>query len=286
MKTIKQIILLSSALLMLLATGCDKTYDEPAPFVPAQMNANTTIKEFKALYTGTPTVITDTGIVISGRVISTDKFGNFYRSFFIQDGSSGIEVKVGRTTLYNTYKIGQIVYVKPATLCLGKYGSMVNLGFSSADPKYETAYIDAAMIIEQTIFKGAMGATPLDTVAIKTSADITEDNMGKLVTLKGATYKSGSYRLNNVTYSPLYTWAVKDDPNTTVDDSAYGEQIFTLSGGGDVTVRTSGYAKFASNRLPDFVLNKLPVNITGVLTKFNTTIQLVLNTDSDVKPAQ
>ena len=79
---------------------------------------------------------------------------------------------------------------------------MLSLGIESNDSRYETAYIDAALIIEQTIFPGEMSTTPPNPLAISTSSNITEDRMGMLVTLKGVTYKEGSYRLNNVTYSP------------------------------------------------------------------------------------
>lgn len=279
MKT--NIILLSITTLLLFSlTACQKQ-ENPAYMMPVEMTANMTIMEFKDLYPGTPYNIPSySDIVLAGKIISTDQYGNFYRSFFIQDlqpNGGGIEVKIGLTGLYNDYKVGQVVYIKPVGLCLGKYGGLLNLGYRSLNSKYETGFIDIPAIIKNTIFRGEQ-STPVSPVDITTAADITEARYGTLVTLKNAGYVSGSYYLNNVTHSPWDKWAKK--PDTVDDDTAYGEQVFQLGDGTSITIRTSGYAKFAANTVP-FTAGK-KANITGVLTKYNTTIQLVLNTDTDV----
>ena len=279
MKNIKYIF--HAAVIMLLFAGCQK-YDDPAAFVPADMQANTTIQQLQALYTGSPTNFTDTSMIVAGVVVSDDKEGNHYRSIFIQDATGGIEVKIGRTTLYNTYKMGQTIYLKPKGLCLGDYGNMVSLGLASTNPQYQNSWIDAPAIINNTVFRGAYGSSP-EPVVITVRTDLNQSVVGRLVQLKDLTYKSGSYRFNSETYSDLTTWAVKDDINTQTDDSAYGEHIFALPDGGEVMVRTSGYAKFAGTELDPNILNGTKtVNITGVLTVFNSTYQLVLNTDKEV----
>ena len=278
MKTIKYIALSQAILLLVSLSGCSK-YDDPEVLKPANMQATMTIKQLKEKYTGGATTLNDKDAVIQGTVISTDKYGNFYRSIYIQDATTGIEVKIGRTTLYNTYKEGQIVYVKTSGLCIGKYGGLLQLGYPSLDSRYETAYLDAQMIIDGSVFAGAMSGTPVDKADISSSAGLTEDRLSTLVTLKGATYKSGTYRLNNVNY-PLTIWAKKDNTDTPEDDSAYGEHTFTLSDGTEIVVRTSGYSKFAENKVPFAVGEK--GDLTGVLTRYNTTYQLLLNTDKDV----
>ena len=79
---------------------------------PGDITPTHTIKELVSLYTpGKPVVIND-DIVIAGRVISSDKSGNFYKQIFIQDETGGIEIKLGKNSLYNEYKPGQMVYVK------------------------------------------------------------------------------------------------------------------------------------------------------------------------------
>jgi hypothetical protein len=270
-------ILPTCLILLLFITGCNK-FDPPGFSAPTEMQATMTIKELKGLYMGGGTLIEDKDAVIRGTVISTDKYGNFYRSIYIQDETTGIEVKIGKTALYNNYKIGQIVYVKVYRLSLGQYGGLLQLGYTSTDPRYETSYLDADLIIHNSVFAGAMSATPVVPAEITLGTDITEDRMSSLVTIKNAVYKSGTYRLNNITY-PLTAWAKKDDPETSADDSAYGEHIFALSDNTEIVVRTSGYSRFAETEIPFSAGDR--GDITGVLTRFNTTYQLILNNDID-----
>ncbi|MDR2359237.1 MAG: DUF5689 domain-containing protein, partial [Prevotellaceae bacterium] len=58
---------------------------------------------------------------------------------------------------------------------------------------------------------------------------------------------------------------------------------FTINGG-EIAVRTSGYAKFADTPVPFAAGAK--VNLKGVLTRYNNTFQLALNTDRDVEVVQ
>ena len=278
MNRIKYIPLTFLALQLLFLTGCNK-FDPPGFSAPIEMQANMTIKELKGKYRGGATLLEERDAVIRGTVISTDKYGNFYRSIYIQDGTTGIEVKIGKTGLYNNYRIGQIVYVKLYRLCLGQYGGLLQLGYTSNDPRYETSYMDVDLIINSSVFAGAMSPAPIVPAEITSGTDITEDSMSSLVTIKNAVYKSGTYRLNNITY-PLTAWAKKDDPATSEDDSAYGEHVFALSDNTEIVVRTSGYSRFAEGQIP-FVVGERG-NLTGVLTRFNTTYQLILNNDTDV----
>ena len=274
----KKYILPACLALLLFLTGCSR-FDPPGFSAPIEMQANMTIKGLKGIYTGGATLIEEKDAIIRGTVISTDKYGNFYRSIYIQDETTGIEVKIGKTSLYNNYKIGQIVYVKLYRLCLGQYGGLLQLGYTSNDPRYETSYLDVDLIINNSVFAGAMSPAPVVPANIGSGADITEDRMSSLVTIKNAVYKSGTYRLNNVTY-PLTTWAKKDDPETSADDSAYGEHIFALGDNTEIVVRTSGYSRFAEEEIPFAVGER--GDITGILTRFNTTYQLILNNDTDV----
>jgi hypothetical protein len=282
MKKMKNIALLCATLVTLIFSGCTK-YDEPAAFVPVQMQANMTVRELKALFSASPLIVNNKDAVVAGKVISTDKYGNLYRTLYIQDETSGIEIKIGKTTLYNTYKVGQTLYIKPHQLCLGAYGGMVSLGSPSTDSRYQNSWIDVPMLINSTIFRGEM-STPVAPKIINTLSDINDDTFGTLVTLQKASYKSGN----------MPTWAKKSSIDTPEDDSAYGEHTFALSDNSrDIVVRTSGYAKFADTPISSYnaageaeaITAGKKVNITGILTKYNATYQLVLNTDKDVLSA-
>lgn len=140
-----------------MVSGCKK-FTEPEPYNPPVMEPTMTLAQFKALYKGTPIEITDESIVLEGKVISSDRTGNVYRSLYIEDESAGLEVKIGKTGLYNDYKLGQTIYIKPKYLYLGAYGESVQLGAASVEEKYETSYIDAQELINRTIIKGAYGS--------------------------------------------------------------------------------------------------------------------------------
>lgn len=146
------------------------------------------------------------GAVVKGRVSSTDQPGNFYKSFFIQDETGGIEIKVGKNSLYNDYLPGQTVYVKLDDLTLGMYGyktgnyggmGMTQIGFSDPSGEYETSYMEIPMIIDRHILRG----NPADLAPVmpepvaesalpnaKTDTQKTNQYVGKLVTLKGLQY--------------------------------------------------------------------------------------------------
>ncbi len=285
MKNIKYIILLQAAALTIMS-GCKKSYDDPAPIDPVQMTATHTIAQLKAMYTsdGHPVVISDPTMVIEGRVTSTDRYGNFYRSFYIEDVTGGIEIKIGTAQLYNTYKMGQWVYIKPDQLCLGKYRGLFSLGYASDDPKYETAYINVKYVIEQAIYRGIWDYQTALVPVVITSGSQLSANVGRLVKVMNASYVAGTYRAGGTTVEGLTTWA-HAQTSPTANDSYYGEQAFTIPSGAGTSsfiVRTSGYANFASD--PVNMTPGQTADLTGIMTVFmsGTTpiYQLILNNDS------
>lgn len=186
---------------------------EPTDLVP-----NYTIAQLKALYKvlGEPVKI-DEDIIIAGQVVSEDRSGNIYRSMFIQDETGAIELKVGKTTLYNDYHPGQWVVVKCSGLILGNYSGMLQLGFgrnkkangeeSGVDSDgensdaYETTYIEQQYIIDTHIFKGKKDkpVTPKVLTEADVKANLTYKvdgrtmpqqgpDFGTLVTLKALKY--------------------------------------------------------------------------------------------------
>lgn len=152
----------------------------------------TSIKDLKALYKnhGEPVEIFDP-IVIRGEVTSSDESGNVYRELYLQDATGAIDFKIGRSSSYDDYKPGQILYVNCMGLTLGEYGfkdrnysgsGQLQLGlkrnmalnpqkgeFEAADD-YETAYIDLEPVLRAKVLKGAI--LPAEE-RIKPKSDIT-----------------------------------------------------------------------------------------------------------------
>ena len=159
----------------------------PEEFEPVHMTPNITIQDLCKTYnTGSPHNMTG-NYIIEGKVISTDQPGNFYKSFYIQDETAGIELKLGLTGLYNDYKLGQWIYVKCKGLVIGDYEGSRQLGYEDITGDYETAYMEVKLIIENHIFKGALDE-PLQPEVISEADLTTDEHMGKYVTINGLSY--------------------------------------------------------------------------------------------------
>ena len=226
------------------------TFNEPdkVNIVPADMDdeVNTTIADLKALYKehGKPVVITGAKI-LKAQVVSSDEDGNIYRELYIQDATGGICLKLGRSSSYDDYKVGQILYVDCEDLCIGEYGyktgnygggGLLQLGLlgdgwqayydgeTKETPEYETSYIDLAPIIAKHIFKGEIldederikPATPTGT---ELSSDTFKNGLapvqvGKLTKLTGLKIKGEVFAL-------LYP-----DPNLNHDKNNSWNRLF------------------------------------------------------------
>lgn len=194
-------------------------YPDPKParyYTDEDFGRIITIKELAAKYTvGKPLVLGKDGeTVIKGVVTTTDKPGNFYKSLYIQDGTGGIELKIGKNGLYNDYLQGQTVYVDCEDLTLAMYGyksgnyggmGMVQLGYGSTDSNYESSYLEVPLLIDAHILKGdPTELTTVEPVVISSASDLpngktdtqaTNSKIGSLVTLKGLKYNKEVFAL-------------------------------------------------------------------------------------------
>ena len=201
-------------------------YDKPAVDQPVDMKANTTIADLAAMYeTGKPWTV-DKNIVISGIVSTTDKYGNFYKSFYIQDETGGMEIKLGKNGLYNDYLPGQRIYVDCNGLELGMYGykagsgnGMVQIGFNNGtDDTYETSYIESSILIDTHVFKGEVEAEvepvelTVDQLPGSGDTQATNEYLGQLVTIKNLHYGwyDTRYKELNEAFALLYIDSNKD----------------------------------------------------------------------------
>lgn len=128
--------------------------------------------------------------IIKGQIISSDKTGNIYKSFYIQDATGGIEIKIGKSGLYNDYKTGQWIYVDCNDLTVGAYEGMIQIGYKDETGEYETAYFEHSVIIDNHVFKGAMATEDelIKPVTISGSQIYEEKYLGTLVTIEGCKY--------------------------------------------------------------------------------------------------
>lgn len=322
----KYIIIASLALLAL--TSCEKQWEDVPTFEPAtkeQIIADgytlMTVNDFKQqyFYSVLPepgkTVL---GITIEDKValetvvVSSDELGNTYRSLYVQDASGpeagGMEIKVGKGSMYTVYKPGQKLYIKTDELILGNYRNMVGLGGPSSESTYSNGFIDIQTIIDEKLLPGEMmGADTLvvNSSNISTIMSNAKKYLGTLCRFEGlestwGTIKVGGYDNRYPSFMDSGDEATKngeqvddaDDYNKDFRDydlpvtwaysydnlSFYGSAAFTM-GSYPFIVRTSGYSRFALEEIP---ADGEMCDITAILTIYDSTYQLVLNSATDV----
>ena len=202
----KTFVILASALLAL--ASCQEwepvftgSYDDVYMYDAQELEVTATIAELKALYAKHGALkIEDDDMVISGKVISDDHSGNIYRELYIQDETGVISVKLGLTSLYCDYKLGQTVYVKCGGLTIGQYNGMPQLGVEDPSGEYETSYLDNRYLIDAHVIRGAWGdpVPPLHVTEADLQAALAEGYTnslwGQLVTIPDLQYGAkGSY---------------------------------------------------------------------------------------------
>ena len=258
-----------------LAAGCDEWdpvvnfgYDAPLTDQVTGMTANTTIAAVKALYVDKPVHI-EKDLIIAGQVTSSDQSGNIYRSMYIQDATGAIEIKIGKSSLYNDYRPGQWIYVKLDGLTIGAYEGMLQIGLDDPTGEYETAYIDVQRIIDLHVFKGKID-TPVQPVVLGESELTLKQNMEKLVTLKGLKYGNEAFALlypnpngdksstsNRVFLSDktwgITTWAMSKNKMQAYLDSGIWDEAKTADGGKTVAqLRAEGAIEASANYVSQY----------------------------------
>lgn len=252
-------------------------YKADADFVPvteADMNAmgtHITIADLLKMYTpGSEKPVTiEQDLWIGGKVNSSDEAGNIYKSIFIQDETAGVEIKIGRYSLYNEYKPGQTVYVYLNGLTVGMYGyktgsyggnGMIQVGMydpkNQVDPTlafdiakyqrehptatvpdfsalaYETSYMELPQLVDAHVFRGALG----DPVApaVLTAAQLPSTT----ATVNNCPYLGELVKLTNLTYANeqftllyiTYNASTKESKNRIfLSDATWGVTTWAMS---------------------------------------------------------
>lgn len=328
----KYIILMVSALAVL--TACEKEWDnvpkkEPATRAAIEAEGYTfmPITEFKEqyFYKELPNPgKTIKGVTINDKValetvvVSSDELGNTYKSLYVQDATSteagGLEVKVGKGSMYTVYKPGQKLYIKCDGLILGNYRNSLGLGGPSSDTSYSNGFIDIQTIIDEKLLPGEMVGAEVLVVNSENVGEVVDNYkkyIGRLCRFEGlestwGTLQVGGYTNFYPSFQDSDDEATKNGEQINDEDKDkgtsnynkdfadydlpatwaysydnlffYGSAAFTL-GGKPFVVRTSGYSRFALEEIP---ADGAICDITAILTIYDSTYQLVLNSHEDV----
>lgn len=312
MKTMKYLKLALLALVAVFATtSCmDDDWKDPnsetSPYGNNSLNVDKehlkTIAELKEAYEKNDgsvnyAVRIADGTQIKGVVTGNDVEGNIYSQISIQDDSDkpGIIISVAQGGLSGQLQIGQEVLINVGGLYYGTYRSQPQLGVNYHDTSKDQYYPsrisradwqnrfkvigkpDASKIKVQVFSTNPDASKGELNVADLLDADVAYKYAGCLVTLKGVEFAMGDGKT---------TLAPEDEGKTL----GYG--VTRYFKGYDKTnkqigIRTSCYAEFAANLVPQGV-----VDVTGVLScykssaKYNHTVQLALRRFSDIKASE
>ena len=232
-----------------------------------------TIKQVKELYiTGNHPVEIFSDIVVKGYVVSSDKTGNFYKEFYMQDApqnpNAGIKISLNLNKSYNKFNIGREIYIRLKGLYVGEVNSgdgIITIG-GKIKPT-EVTEIDNISVnqIPKHIFR----TTVVEEIIPKKVdfASLNETNIGTFI------------RLENVFFESYLKGKPYVDPTEDFDTQ---RKIQTCLGLGydDLLIETSSFSSFAYQTLPENA-----GSISAIVSKDygGNFIVLNLNDTSDVQ---
>ena len=226
------------ALVGMMFTACKKEYPEP-PIQDLPIGRVYTIDEILALESG---YVFNEDASVYGIITADEQSGNLYKCAFMQDRATGAALEL-YLNAPSGVRIGDSVrvYLKDVTYSL--YANLPQLTNFEAD--------------------GHIVILANDKPITPAKATITEINQGK--------YLAGLVRLENVKFT---------EQNTFSEPSTYGNRtlIDPMNPSNNVIVRTSNYANFALDSLPQGV-----GNLTAIASVYNSTWQLILRSAHELE---
>ena len=234
-----------------------------------------TIQQVKDLYIiGSDPLEITSNIVVKGYVISSDKSGNFYKEFYMQDTpenpTSGIKVSLNLSNSYNKFNIGREVYIRLKGLYIGETNSgdgIVTIGgkIKSTDiTEVENVTVNQ---IPNHIFRSETTVEIIPKVI--DFAGINESDIGTFITLENVFFDA---RLAGQSYV---------DPKEDFDTQ---RKIQTCLGLGydELLVETSSFSRFSNETLPEKAgsINAIVSKDFGgnfIVLNINSTDDVVMN---------
>ena len=226
------------AIVGLMFTACKKEYPEP-PIQDLPIGTVYTIDEILAMEPGT---VFNEDASVYGIITADEQSGNLYKAAFMQDRATGAAIELYLNAVSGV-RIGDSVriYLKDVT-----YAMYNNL------PQLSNFEADGHIII-------LANNKPIEPA----KATIAEINQGK--------YLAGLVRLENVRFN---------EQNTFADPTSYGSRtlIDPMDPSNHVIVRTSNYANFANDSLPQGT-----GSLVAIASVYNSTWQLIIRSASELE---
>ena len=199
--------------------------------------------------------------VIIGYVVSSDEGGNIYKNIsFVDSDGNGFNMAVDKYDTYTFYEPGRKVYINLKNLY-----TQVDFGGLEIGELYNNTQIGRIpeLLIEDYIKRSCEVIDEESLVHKISLADISDDYLFSLIEVDNVQFKDDEVGENFYSSSNELGGATN---RYIVDDKGY-----------EIIVRTSSFADFANNPLPDG-----SGKIRGILTRFNDDYQLFIRSESDI----
>ncbi|NHN25496.1 hypothetical protein FIA58_007385 [Flavobacterium jejuense] len=205
------------------------------------------------------------GSILEAFVTSSDEGGNFYKSISMvayddNQNEFGFSIPVDQYNLFNEFEPGRKIYIKMDNLYYEIYNGLV-VGSS---------------------YNGSVGRIAIEEynkVLLHGCEKINEENLVHHISITDAlndSYLNKLIEFENVQFANSAVGKTYYDSNNTAGTGTNHNIID--ADGNSIIVRTSEYANFAGEKVPEG-----NGKIRGVLTKFGSTYQFLIRTLYDVK---
>lgn len=248
-----------------LVSGCGyNDFGEPEP-VEENPESNVTMAELRVLYERVGVTTFSRDYVLDGVVTASDKSGNFYRTFIVEDVTGAVEVKAGLYDLHTLYPIGRKVSVRLKGLTLGRYNGMYQVGLKgAASSGYEVDFLGHKALVDRYVVR--QGMDDVFRPKIVGVEQITDELVGSVVALYGLTLEGGGE----------ITWATPAEESYNGKPADRDVKAVDINGR-EIFIYTSAYADFAWEVVPAGY-----VSVTGIVMKNGNKYRLKIRDLRDV----
>lgn len=223
------------ACMVLLLGGCYNSTTPPT-ITTKLPSANYLIGDLRAsVAKGEYRVVNEQSMIV-GRVTSSDRDDNFYRTMTVQDQSGGIEVVVGLDRLHTTYPEGLLIALNIEGCTLGyRYGTLQVGSTAPSYENYDIDYLDSKIDVQKVITRSD-DINPIKPTH-RTIAELREDMCGELVEV-------GHLRL-------IASTSIDTLRNESLANATWrGYALFCDEANDTLLVFTRDYAAYANNTIP------------------------------------
>ena len=246
MKTINKII----TLLIFSVTffSCSRDFDAPPLNEPQyEGEGNISIAELKEKYAEVKDAqLIEFDYVLRATVTANDKSGNIFKQIYVEDKTGGINIGLDQNSMYTTFAVGQELFIELHGLYMVEYGDELQIAYKGTTANripWETA--------QTHLFLNGWPTQKVEPTVL-TLDQLSDKHVNTFVRVNDIYFQNGG-------------------KNTFAKEEGYGEEFIKDAKGNSIMVRTSSYANFSNQILPEGY-----GDIQGILGRFNGNWQFII----------